>query len=150
MSTCLRAKLRWDELTKVHAWWNGTLSNAVGAVHVIGSVLKLAVPMNSGAIWHVVKDVHDELVTAIDLDQRPWELPCMNLSKETSYHFHGYTLTVDDEHRSLEAVGGTGHFFNDPFVISSGGGACDTECGVKKEGRIGSDIVCAVLFESQT
>lgn len=34
-------------------------------------------PMDGSPIRHFIKDVYDDLVTAVDLDQWSWELPCM-------------------------------------------------------------------------
>lgn len=62
-------------------------------------------PVNSSAIRHFVKDVHDELVTAVDLDQRTRDLTCMDVSEKKTCSLLGGPLTVDDKHISLETVG---------------------------------------------
>lgn len=39
-----------SQLTEIHARRDGTLSDTISAIHVVGSVLKLTVPVNSSAV----------------------------------------------------------------------------------------------------
>lgn len=74
------------ELTEVHAWGDGTLSDAIGTIHEVGSVLKLAVPVDASTVRHFVEDIYDELITAVDFDQRTWELPCQRIFERSQHN----------------------------------------------------------------
>ena len=67
--------MQWtSQLTEIHARGDRALSDTTGAIHEVRSVLKLAVPVHSGAIGQLIENIHHELIAAVHLNKRAGEL----------------------------------------------------------------------------